>query len=231
MMLPWIQSQDCRAEILSGLWCPLVVNVHQMLSCPCWETVWFTAVNYTELFLQALLTKIWWGAMTTDTAISKLVVSFFCPPLIWTNLIKFRWSHSPFIWALWIYVCVVCTDTLCVFLSDEELDNRNGREQFVELDSLDTEKALLLTDDDDPLWVCNERILKTIWDVWHNLLFSSFLIKNIAWFTLQCIPTVKLYLKHKSQMHHSHSCFHLNFIVPNKLEFVLQPYETQDTHT
>lgn len=33
--------------------------------------------------------------------------------------------------------------------SDEELDNRNGREQYVELDSLDTEKALLLTDDDD----------------------------------------------------------------------------------
>ncbi|XP_068165086.1 transient receptor potential cation channel subfamily M member 5 isoform X2 [Antennarius striatus] len=74
--------------------------------------------------VQALLTKIWWGAMTTDTAISKLVVSFFCPPLIWTNLIKF---------------------------SDEELDHRDGREQFVELDSLDTEKALLLTDEDDPL--------------------------------------------------------------------------------
>ncbi|XP_058484702.1 transient receptor potential cation channel subfamily M member 5 [Solea solea] len=72
--------------------------------------------------VQALLTKIWWGAMRTDTAISKLVVSFFCPALIWTNLIKF---------------------------SDEELDHRNGREQFVEQDSLDTEKALLLTDDDD----------------------------------------------------------------------------------
>ncbi|XP_061594992.1 transient receptor potential cation channel subfamily M member 5 isoform X2 [Cololabis saira] len=72
--------------------------------------------------VQALLTKIWWGAMTTDTAISKLVVSFFCPALIWTNLIKF---------------------------SEEELDNRNGNQQFVELDSLDTEKALLLTDDDD----------------------------------------------------------------------------------
>lgn len=37
-----------------------------------------------------MLTKIWWGAMTTDTSISKLVLSFFCPPLIWTNLIKFR---------------------------------------------------------------------------------------------------------------------------------------------
>ncbi|XP_076012232.1 transient receptor potential cation channel subfamily M member 5 [Genypterus blacodes] len=73
---------------------------------------------------QALLTKIWWGSMTTDTAISKLVLAFFCPLLIWTNLIKF---------------------------SDDEQDNRKGKEQFTELDSLDTEKALLLTDDDDPL--------------------------------------------------------------------------------
>lgn len=55
----------------------------------------------------------------------------------------------------------LCPPTLlCVFLSDEELDNRNGREQFVELDSLDTEKALLLTDDDDPLWVWNQLTLK-----------------------------------------------------------------------
>nr|XP_057944966.1 transient receptor potential cation channel subfamily M member 5 isoform X1 [Doryrhamphus excisus] len=74
--------------------------------------------------VQALLTKIWWGAMTTDTAISKLVVSFFCPPLIWTHLIKF---------------------------CDEELDHRNNEEQFMEVDSLDTEKVLLLTDEDDPL--------------------------------------------------------------------------------
>uniref|UniRef100_A0A673Y0V9 Transient receptor potential cation channel, subfamily M, member 5 n=1 Tax=Salmo trutta TaxID=8032 RepID=A0A673Y0V9_SALTR len=61
--------------------------------------------------VQGFLTKIWWGAMTTDTAISKLVLSFFCPPLIWTNLIKFR---SP----------------------------QKSKEQYVELDSLDTEKAL-----------------------------------------------------------------------------------------
>ncbi|KAG7272370.1 hypothetical protein CRUP_000361 [Coryphaenoides rupestris] len=66
--------------------------------------------------VQAMLTKIWWGAMSTDTGISKLVLSFFCPPLIWTNLIKF-----------------------------------SGGEHFTELDSLDTEKALLLTDGDDPL--------------------------------------------------------------------------------
>lgn len=51
-----------------------------------------------------------------------------------------------------------CVTLSCVFLSEEELDNRNGGEQFVELDSLDTEKALLLTDDDDHLWVHNQII-------------------------------------------------------------------------
>uniref|UniRef100_A0A4W5MK78 Transient receptor potential cation channel, subfamily M, member 5 n=1 Tax=Hucho hucho TaxID=62062 RepID=A0A4W5MK78_9TELE len=62
--------------------------------------------------VQGFLTKIWWGAMTTDTAISKLVLSFFCPPLIWTNLIKFRSPHRG-----------------------------GGEEQYVELDGLDTEKG------------------------------------------------------------------------------------------
>ncbi|XP_066557168.1 transient receptor potential cation channel subfamily M member 5 isoform X2 [Amia ocellicauda] len=71
--------------------------------------------------VQALLTKIWWGAMTTDTAISKLVLSFFFPPLIWTNFIKF---------------------------SDDELEGGRDGEQFAELDSLDTEKALLFTEED-----------------------------------------------------------------------------------
>ncbi|XP_049574791.1 transient receptor potential cation channel subfamily M member 5 [Syngnathus scovelli] len=73
--------------------------------------------------VQALLTKIWWGSMRTDTSISKLVVSFFCPPLIWTNIIKF---------------------------CDEELDNQIREEPFVELDSLETEKVLLLSDEDGP---------------------------------------------------------------------------------
>lgn len=61
-----------------------------------------------------------------------------------------------FVFAMWMYCTsflLLCALTLsCVLASDEELDNRNGREQFVEPDSLDTEKALLLTDDDnDPL--------------------------------------------------------------------------------
>lgn len=47
----------------------------------------------------------------------------------------------------WLFL----VDTVVGLASDEELDSRGGREQFVELDSLDTEKALLLTDDDDAL--------------------------------------------------------------------------------
>ncbi|XP_051920047.1 transient receptor potential cation channel subfamily M member 5 [Hippocampus zosterae] len=93
--------------------------------------------------VQALLTKIWWGAMTTDTAISKLVVSFFCPPLIWTNLIKF---------------------------CDEELDNHTSEERFE--DTLDTEKVLLLTDEDGPLnssaAAAAEQSCASVW--WHFLL-------------------------------------------------------------
>lgn len=38
-----------------------------------------------------------------------------------------------------------------MFFSDEPLENRVGGEQFAELDSLDTEKALLLTDEDPAL--------------------------------------------------------------------------------
>lgn len=59
---------------------------------------------------------------------------------------------------LLVFCCVHSHSDVC-FLSDEELDNRTNAEQFVELDSLDTEKALLLTDDDDHLWVCNQILL------------------------------------------------------------------------
>ncbi|XP_016367451.1 transient receptor potential cation channel subfamily M member 5 [Sinocyclocheilus rhinocerous] len=71
--------------------------------------------------VQALLTKVWWGAMRTDTSIARLVLTFFIPPLIWTNLIKF----------------------------DAEVTvNKGDGEPFTELDSLETEQALLLTDED-----------------------------------------------------------------------------------
>uniref|UniRef100_A0A8P4GQT9 Transient receptor potential cation channel, subfamily M, member 5 n=1 Tax=Dicentrarchus labrax TaxID=13489 RepID=A0A8P4GQT9_DICLA len=110
--------------------------------------------------VQALLTKIWWGAMTTDTAISKLVVSFFCPALIWTNLIKF---------------------------SDEELDNRNGSEQFVELDSLDTEKALLCAS----VWW---RFLLRRWRRFWSAPVTVFLGNVIMYFAFLCLFTYVLLL-------------------------------------
>uniref|UniRef100_A0A4W3HLK6 Transient receptor potential cation channel, subfamily M, member 5 n=1 Tax=Callorhinchus milii TaxID=7868 RepID=A0A4W3HLK6_CALMI len=66
--------------------------------------------------VQALLTKIWWGAMSTDTAIWKLVFAFFCPPLIYTNLMDFS--------------------------TDDQLSVGES-EQLKELDSWDTEQVLL----------------------------------------------------------------------------------------
>lgn len=49
-----------------------------------------------DVLAQALLTKVWWGAMRTDTAISRLVLTFFMPPLVWTNLVKLKWGYSLF---------------------------------------------------------------------------------------------------------------------------------------
>uniref|UniRef100_A0A672G4U9 Transient receptor potential cation channel, subfamily M, member 5 n=1 Tax=Salarias fasciatus TaxID=181472 RepID=A0A672G4U9_SALFA len=121
--------------------------------------------------VQALLTKIWWGAMTTDTAISKLVVSFFCPPLIWTNLIKF---------------------------SDEELDSRSGSEQFGELDSLDTEKALLDSSPGGPadqscasVWW---RFLLRRWRRFWSAPVTVFLGNVIMYFAFLCLFTYVLLL-------------------------------------
>ncbi|XP_062919303.1 transient receptor potential cation channel subfamily M member 5 [Mobula hypostoma] len=45
--------------------------------------------------VQALLTKIWWGDMSTDTPFWKLLSGFCCPPLIFTNLITFSaYDHA-----------------------------------------------------------------------------------------------------------------------------------------
>nr|XP_020738926.1 transient receptor potential cation channel subfamily M member 5-like [Odocoileus virginianus texanus] len=68
----------------------------------------------TPLF-QAFLTKIWWGDMASGTPILRLLCAFFCPALIYTNLITFS----------------------------EEAPLRTGPEDLQELDSLDTEKSLL----------------------------------------------------------------------------------------
>ncbi|MXQ90494.1 hypothetical protein E5288_WYG015990 [Bos mutus] len=70
--------------------------------------------NTTPLF-QAFLTKIWWGDMASGTPILRLLGAFFCPALIYTNLIAFS----------------------------KEAPLRTGPEDLQELDSLDTEKSLL----------------------------------------------------------------------------------------
>uniref|UniRef100_H0WBS3 Transient receptor potential cation channel subfamily M member 4 n=1 Tax=Cavia porcellus TaxID=10141 RepID=H0WBS3_CAVPO len=40
--------------------------------------------------VQSLLTQKWWGEMDSTTPTWALVLAFFCPPLIYTNLITFR---------------------------------------------------------------------------------------------------------------------------------------------
>uniref|UniRef100_A0A8C3ER56 Transient receptor potential cation channel subfamily M member 5 n=1 Tax=Corvus moneduloides TaxID=1196302 RepID=A0A8C3ER56_CORMO len=64
--------------------------------------------------VQAFLTKIWWGDMSTSTQILKLICGFWCPFLIYTNLISFS----------------------------EETQSENEPEPFRELDSLDSERTL-----------------------------------------------------------------------------------------
>uniref|UniRef100_A0A8C8SPL9 Transient receptor potential cation channel subfamily M member 5 n=1 Tax=Pelusios castaneus TaxID=367368 RepID=A0A8C8SPL9_9SAUR len=62
--------------------------------------------------VQAFLTKIWWGDMSTSTPILKLICGFCCPLLIYTNLIVFS----------------------------EKEQSKNEPETFREPDSLDTER-------------------------------------------------------------------------------------------
>ncbi|XP_039216172.1 transient receptor potential cation channel subfamily M member 4 isoform X3 [Crotalus tigris] len=40
--------------------------------------------------VQSLLTQNWWGEMDRSTSVWKLLLTFFCPPLIFTELITFR---------------------------------------------------------------------------------------------------------------------------------------------
>ena len=50
---------------------------------------------------QALLSQIWWGDMESCTKVWKLVISFFFPPLIYSNLISFRCVPS----SSFIFIC------------------------------------------------------------------------------------------------------------------------------
>ncbi|NXN14320.1 TRPM5 protein, partial [Indicator maculatus] len=76
---------------------------------------------FSFLHFQAFLTKIWWGDMSTSTKILKLICGFWCPFLIYTNLITFS----------------------------EEKHSKNEPEPFRELESLDTERTLFFPKEED----------------------------------------------------------------------------------
>ncbi|XP_063798505.1 transient receptor potential cation channel subfamily M member 4 [Pseudophryne corroboree] len=40
--------------------------------------------------VQSMLTENWWGQMAQNTPVWAMVLTFFCPPLIYTNLIEFK---------------------------------------------------------------------------------------------------------------------------------------------
>ncbi|NXO83696.1 TRPM5 protein, partial [Sitta europaea] len=71
--------------------------------------------------VQAFLTKIWWGDMSTSTQILKLICAFWCPCLIYTNLISFS----------------------------EEKQPRKEPEPFRELDSLDSERTVFFSKEEE----------------------------------------------------------------------------------
>ncbi|XP_061468754.1 transient receptor potential cation channel subfamily M member 5 [Rhineura floridana] len=71
--------------------------------------------------VQAFLTKIWWGDMSTSTPILKLICGFGCPLLIYTNLILFS----------------------------EETQSAQEPESFKDLDSPDSERTLLFPKEED----------------------------------------------------------------------------------
>uniref|UniRef100_A0A670XW18 Transient receptor potential cation channel subfamily M member 5 n=1 Tax=Pseudonaja textilis TaxID=8673 RepID=A0A670XW18_PSETE len=52
--------------------------------------------------VQAFLTKIWWGDMSTSTPILNLICGFGCPFLIYTNLISFSLS----LWQIHVEKCI-----------------------------------------------------------------------------------------------------------------------------
>ncbi|MGH0140020.1 UNVERIFIED_CONTAM: hypothetical protein FKN15_036686 [Acipenser sinensis] len=101
--------------------------------------------------VQSHLTKMWWGAMKSDTRIWKLMLSFFCPPLIYTNLITFSVDEHHTVGGAEQFKELDSQDSEKAMLltqrqnSEDEHHTVGGAEQFKELDSQDSEKAMLLT--------------------------------------------------------------------------------------
>ncbi|KAI2666259.1 Transient receptor potential cation channel subfamily M member 5 [Labeo rohita] len=69
--------------------------------------------------VQTLLSEIWWGDMDSNTEVWKLVLSFFMPPFIYTNLLTFKGQE---------------TDEIAEdFHQGKELDSADGAESLVEV--------------------------------------------------------------------------------------------------
>lgn len=91
--------------------------------------------------------------MRTDTAISRLVLTFFIPPLIWTSLIKFKWVYLLLLIPCMAFKLIfdslsIMSIYVCMCHSAIEQVSQGEGEPFDELDSLETERALMLTDED-----------------------------------------------------------------------------------
>nr|XP_032624453.1 transient receptor potential cation channel subfamily M member 4-like [Chelonoidis abingdonii] len=58
----------------------------------CLQLAWLAEARcfFAHDGVQALLTQNWWGEMEGSTPVWKLLLTFFCPPLIFTHLITFR---------------------------------------------------------------------------------------------------------------------------------------------
>ncbi|XP_026206742.1 transient receptor potential cation channel subfamily M member 4a [Anabas testudineus] len=59
-------------------------------TCLQMATVADARLFFSHSGVQSLLSQIWWGEMKRSTPVWKLVLTFFLPPLIYTDLIKFR---------------------------------------------------------------------------------------------------------------------------------------------
>ncbi|CAM4623098.1 unnamed protein product [Lepidochelys kempii] len=70
----------------------LVRRSHLWGGATCLQLAWLAEARcfFAHDGVQALLTQNWWGEMERSTPVWKLLLTFFCPPLIFTNLITFR---------------------------------------------------------------------------------------------------------------------------------------------
>ncbi|CAM5174068.1 unnamed protein product [Eretmochelys imbricata] len=70
----------------------LVRCSHLWGGATCLQLAWLAEARcfFAHDGVQALLTQNWWGEMERSTPVWKLLLTFFCPPLIFTNLITFR---------------------------------------------------------------------------------------------------------------------------------------------